>query len=179
MKPTNFFSLSLLAASILLFAACKQDAPPTPSSDDIAISKKAHQLFSENKFEEVVNMAADNIQVVNYATGRTFNGKDEFRNFMSGFKSAFPDLVIKHTVVFQDAGGNVALEFEGEGTHTGPLAGPGGTIPPTGKKVKFLVCETHRIVDGKISSIHNYQDSGSLMRQLGLIPPPPSDAPAK
>ncbi|MFN0035319.1 MAG: ester cyclase, partial [Saprospiraceae bacterium] len=130
-------------------------------------------------FEEVANLAADNIQVVNYATGQTFNGKDEFRNFMSGFKTAFPDLVIKHTNVFEGGDGYVALEFEGEGTHTGPLAGPGGTIPPTGKKVKFIVCETHRVMNGKIASIHNYQDSGSLMRQLGLMPAPPAEAPAK
>jgi steroid delta-isomerase-like uncharacterized protein len=177
MKQIQFFSLSLLAAG-LFFASCSNESPKTPATDNAAVSKKAHQLFSENKFEEVVSLAADNIQVVNYATGQTFNGKDEFRGFMSSFKSAFPDLIIKHTLVFEDANGNVALEFEGEGTHTGPLASPGGAIPPTGKKVKFLVCETHRIVNGKIASIHNYQDSGSLMRQLGLMPPTPAEASA-
>lgn len=132
------------------------------------ISKKAHQLFSANQFDEVVDMATDNIQVVNYATGQTFNGKSEFRNFMMGFKNAFPDLVIRHTNVFEN-GEQVALEFEGDGTHTGPLATPAGEVPPTGKSVRFVVCETHRIENGKIASIHNYQDSASLMRQLGLL----------
>ncbi len=176
MRNIHFFLLVTLG---LLFASCAQEAAQKPAANNAAISKNAHQLFSENKFDEVVNLVADNIQVVNYATGQTFNGKTEFRNFMSGFKTAFPDMVIKHTVVFEDAEGNVALEFEGDGTHTGPLVGPGGVIPPTGKKVKFIVCETHRIVDGKIVSIHNYQDSGSLMRQLGLMPAPPSETPAQ
>lgn len=175
MKNASFF----LFAGLLMMASCAEPAPKPVAPNNAAVSKKIHDLFSANKFEEVANLAADNIQVVNYATGQTFNGKDEFRNFMSGFKTAFPDLVIKHTNVFEGGDGYVALEFEGEGTHTGPLAGPGGTIPPTGKKVKFIVCETHRVMNGKIASIHNYQDSGSLMRQLGLMPAPPAEAPAK
>lgn len=173
----NSFFL-LLTTGLLTLASCAEKAPNPTGTDNVAISKKAHELFSANQFDEVVNLAADNIQVVNYATGQTFNGKDEFRNFMSSFKTAFPDLVIKHTNVFEGPGGYVALEFEGDATHTGPLAGPGGVIPPTGKKVKFIVCEVHRIENGKIASIHNYQDSGSLMQQLGLMPAAP-DAPAQ
>lgn len=175
MKNASFFSL---IAGLLFLGSCAQPAEKPAAPDNTAVCKQAHKLFSENKFDEVVNLAADNIQVVNYATGQTFNGKAEFKAFMSGFKTAFPDLVIKHTNVFQGDNGYVALEFEGDGTHTGPLAGPGGTIPATGKTVKFLVCEVHRVVDGKIASIHNYQDSGSLMRQLGLMPAP-GEAPAK
>ena len=168
-----------LTASLLILASCAEQPPKPAAPDNAAVCKKAHELFSANKFDDVMNLAADNIQVVSYSTGQTFNGKAEFRNFMSGFKTAFPDLVIKHTNVFEDGNGNVALEFEGDGTHTGPLVGPAGTIPPTGKKVKFLVSEVMRVENGRIASIHNYQDSGSLMSQLGLMPPPPTETPAK
>lgn len=174
MKNATFLSL---AASLLFFTACAQTPSKPASPDNIAVCKQAHKLFSENKFDEVANLVTDNIQVVNYATVQTFNGKAEFLNFMSGFKTAFPDLVIKHTNVFQGDNGYVALEFEAFGTHSGPLAGPGGVIPPTGKSVKFIVCEVQQVIDGKIASIHNYQDSGSLMRQLGLMPMPDGGAP--
>lgn len=173
----NTFVL-FLAVNLLILASCTQPTQKPAASDRAAVSKKIHDLFSMNKFEEVVNLATDNIQVVNHGTGQTFNGKEEFRSFVMGFKTAFPDLVIKHTNVFEDGNGQVALEFEAEGTHTGPLASPGGSIPATGKKVKFIVCEIHRVENGKIASIHNYQDSGSLMRQLGLMPAP-GEAPAK
>ena len=132
------------------------------------ISETMHDLFSNNQFDAVAQLTTDDIQVINYATGQVFNGQTEFRDFMSGFKSAFPDLVIHHKNVFQN-GNHVALEFEADGTHTGPLVTPAGTIPATGKAVKFVVCETHSIRDGKVASIHNYQDSASLMRQLGLM----------
>ena len=138
------------------------------SNDNASISRQAHDLFSKNQFEEVVHLATDDIQVTNFATGQVFNGKDEFRVFMSSFKSAFPDLVIRHKNTFEN-GNQVALEFEGDATHTGPLSTPAGDIPATGNKVKFIVCEIHTIVDGKIASIRNYQDSGSLMRQLGVL----------
>ncbi|MBK9107590.1 MAG: ester cyclase [Saprospiraceae bacterium] len=150
--------------------ACTQQTPQTSAIiDNSAISKKAHLLFSENKFDSVAILVGDNIQVINYASGQTFNGKAEFRNFMTGFKTAFPDMIIKHTNVFEDNKGNVALEFEAIGTHTGPFIIPGDTLPATGKIVTLYVSETHRIENGKIVSIHNYQDSGSLLAQLGML----------
>ncbi len=131
------------------------------------ISKAIHNLFSTNQYDAVVSHSTPDIQVVNYATGQVFNGQNEFRQFMAGFKNAFPDLVIHHKNVFEN-GNQVAIEMEGIGTHTGALETPAGAIPPTGKQVNFIVCEIHKYEGDKISSIHNYQDSGSLMRQLGL-----------
>ncbi len=132
------------------------------------ISKAIHDLFSTNQYDAVVSHATPDIQVVNYATGQVFNGQNEFRQFMAGFKNAFPDLVIHHKNVFEN-GNQVAIEMEGVGTHTGALETPAGAIPPTGKRVYLTVCEIHKFKGDKISSIHNYQDSASLMRQLGLI----------
>jgi ketosteroid isomerase-like protein len=47
---------------------------------------------------------------------------------------------------------------------------PAGEVPPTGRTVDFTVCEVWQIRDGKVTSLHNYQDAASLMRQLGLLP---------
>lgn len=167
MKNIQFLLALVFAITSI---TCMQQVPQTkPATDNTTISKKAHLLFNENKFDSVSYLVADNIQVISYVSGQTFNGKEEFRNFMTGFKTAFPNLIIKHTHVFEDNKGNVALEFEATGTHTGPLVVPGDTIAATGKTVKLNVSETHRIENGKIVSIHNYQDSGSLMAQLGIL----------
>jgi hypothetical protein len=45
----------------------------------------------------------------------------------------------------------------GRGTHTGPLHGPGGEVPPTGKSLALPFCSTLRVTDGKIVS--RYADS--------------------
>jgi steroid delta-isomerase-like uncharacterized protein len=132
------------------------------------ITKKIHKLFSENKFEEVLSYLADDIVVDSYAVNMRFNGKDEFASFMMGFKNAFPDMAITHTNVFEQ-GTWVCAEFTAKGTHTGTLQTPAGPVSATGRKVNLNVSETLEIKDGKIKAIRNYQDSASLMRQLGLI----------
>ncbi len=64
-------------------------------------------------------------------------------------------------------------EFVGQGTHTGPLVGPAGTIPPTGRRIEFSVGELMRVEEGKFTLVHVYYDGATLMRQLGVFPPRP------
>jgi steroid delta-isomerase-like uncharacterized protein len=124
-----------------------------------------HSAFSANQFDKVLSMCADNVEVHAHAFGMTFNGKDGFMNFMQGFKSAFPDVTIHHNNMVVD-GNKAAVEFLGKGTHTGDLQTPGGVIAPTGKKVEFTVSEFMEWEHGKLKSLHNYQDAGSLMQQI-------------
>ena len=77
----------------------------------------------------------------------------------------------KGTVTNALASGNTAvLEITWEGTQTGPLVGPGGTIPPSGKRqvtpAAFLMTfEGDRIKEGR-----QYFDSMTLLQQLGAAP---------
>ena len=127
-----------------------------------------HESFSNNEFDKTLAMAADDVVVEAYAFGATFRGKAEFGQFMQGFKMAFPDMRLHHNSVVSN-GNNVAVEFTGTGTHTGDLHTPAGVVPATGKSVSLNVAEFQTWENGKLKSIHNYQDSGSLMRQLGLL----------
>ncbi len=130
--------------------------------------KDLHDSFSNNNFEKTLSMAADDVVVEAYALGATFKGKEEFNQFMQGFKMAFPDMRIKYdSVVSND--NTVAVEFTATGTHTGNLHTPAGVVPPTGKSVSLKVAEVQTWENDKLKSIHNYQDSASLMRQLGLL----------
>lgn len=127
-----------------------------------------HESFSNNDFEKTVSMVADDAVIEVYSLGATFRGKNEFIQFMQGFKGAFPDMRIHHKNVFSN-GNNVVVEFNATATHTGNLHTPNGIIPPTGKSINLTVCEVQVWENGKVKSIHNYQDSGSLMLQLGVM----------
>jgi ketosteroid isomerase-like protein len=59
-----------------------------------------------------------------------------------------------------------------EGTHTGPLEGPMGTVQPTHKKVVGKGVQILRIENGKIAEVRVYFDLLDQMNQLGLIPVP-------
>lgn len=138
------------------------------AQENAQLARRVYQLFNEGKPEAVTALATDDIELVLYPFGQTFHGREGFMQFMQGFSNAFPDLKIevKNQAATED---QVVSEFTARGTHTGPLQTPAGTVPPTGRTVDFTVCEVWRIRDGKVASLHNYQDSASIMRQLGLI----------
>ena len=90
---------------------------------------------------------------------------------MQGFKTAFPDCTVNLTK--QIATENyVVSEFVARGTHKGPLVGPGGEIPATGRSIDYPVCEVWEFKDGKLFRLRNYFDSATLLQQLGVIPLP-------
>jgi steroid delta-isomerase-like uncharacterized protein len=127
-----------------------------------------HDAFSKNQFDKVLELCHENVEVHAYAFGAVFQGKDGFMNFMQSFKGAFPDVIIHHKKLLVE-NNNAAIEFSGKGTHTGPLVTPAGNIPATGKKIELDVAEFMEFKDGLLISLHNYQDAGSLMRQIGAI----------
>jgi steroid delta-isomerase-like uncharacterized protein len=136
--------------------------------DNAALARRIYQLFSDDKLDHALELVTEDVEAVLVPFGQTFHGRDGFTGFMQGFKGAFPDIRISVTnqVATDD---QVVSEFTARGTHTGPLQTPAGAIPPTGRTVDFIVCEVMRVKDGRIASLHNYQDAAAIMRQLGLI----------
>ena len=66
----------------------------------------------------------------------------------------------------------IVQEIIMEGTHTGPLEGPTGTVQPTHKKVVGKGVQLLRIENGKIAEARIYFDLLDQMTQLDLIPTP-------
>ena len=138
---------------------------------NIQLTQQLHKAWNENRYEAVLALCADDMDTVSYSNGFVAKGKDNFRTFFLGFKTAFPDIKITHRNIF-GSGDWVVVEFGAEGTHTGPLMTPNGAVPPTGHAVSLNVCEIHEWKNGKLTRLVNYQDAMSLMAQLGLLPQP-------
>jgi ketosteroid isomerase-like protein len=87
-----------------------------------------------------------------------------FRPFFEAFSDIRWEEIQRHEA------GNVAID-EGffTGTHTAPLANPGGEpIPATGKRVRLRECDVATVTGGRITSHRMYFDQMDLMNQLGL-----------
>jgi steroid delta-isomerase-like uncharacterized protein len=138
------------------------------ANENAALARRIYQLFSDDKLDDALELVTEDVEAVLVPFGQTFHGRDGFTGFMQGFKGAFPDICISLTnqVATDD---QVVSEFTARGTHTGPLQTPAGAIPPTGRTVDFIVCEVMRVKQGRIASLHNYQDAAAIMRQIGLI----------
>ena len=87
------------------------------------------------------------------------------------FAVACPDG--RHTLTdVVDDGDRFAIEGVWTGTHTGPMAGPAGEIPPTGRSVVLPFCGVATRRGDRIAAVTVYLDQLTMLAQLGLLPEP-------
>jgi steroid delta-isomerase-like uncharacterized protein len=140
------------------------------AQDNMDLARTVYRLFNEGDLEAAADYADPQLEIQLLAMGQTFSGRDGFMDFMSSFRTAFPDITIEVTRQVSD-GDHVVSESTWNATHNGPLMSPDGEIPATGKSVTGArICEVWTIRDGKVSRLVNYQDPAFWLRQLGLVP---------
>lgn len=95
-------------------------------------------------------------------------GRRVIEQTTAAMSTAFPDMQWTIVTLLVD-GSRAACELHIEGTHTGPLASPGGDVPATGRTVSFDVLEILEFnADDEVVEHREYMDPGALMAQLGL-----------
>ena len=100
--------------------------------------------------------------------GREIRGADEIVHALQVWKQAMPD--VKGTVTNAFAKDSMAvLEVRWEGTQTGPLDGPDGTIPASGRRQVTPSAWVFDFEGDKIAESRNYFDMYSLLKQVGAI----------
>ena len=96
---------------------------------------------------------------------RDVKGVEEFKQYLTPYITAFPDLNV--TVEDEIAEGEKVVErFTMRGTHQGEVEEFG---PPTGKQVEIKGITIHRIEGGKIVEEWERYDNLSFMQQLVLV----------
>ena len=98
-------------------------------------------------------------------------GNDAHKALAEGFRTAAPDNRLEAVRTYE-SGDTIIVEGVYSGTHTGPLVGPGGTIPATGRAFSFPFCELLQARDGKFVSHRVYWDNVTFLSQIGAIPAP-------
>jgi steroid delta-isomerase-like uncharacterized protein len=103
--------------------------------------------------------------VVFHTASTTMQGLEAYKQFLSMYMTAFPDLHFTIEDMIAE-GDTVVARFTTRGTHQGNLMG----IPPTGKQVSGTGMFIDRIVNGKaVEQWFNTDDLG-LLQQLGVVP---------
>jgi steroid delta-isomerase-like uncharacterized protein len=143
--------------------------------DNAAIIHDLYDAFNDHDLDRITAMVSEDFELVDFAADRqTFRGSEGFSQWLQVFLTAFPDAEVEVTnAVTAGEGGWVFTEHTGRGTHTGPLVGPSGTIPPTGRRLELPIGELLRVENGRVALIHAYYDGATIMRQLGVFPPRP------
>jgi len=102
-------------------------------------------------------------------TGRRVEGADDYLALCKGWKEAMPDVsgTIRKSVA---ADGTVAQEVLWEGTHTGPMQTPAGTIEATGKRISALATLWITFEGDKAREITHHLDVLAMLQQVGALP---------
>jgi len=144
------------------------------AQENVALVRSLFDLYNSNQsdpawLDKSLALIAEDCEVINVPSATTSRGPDGYKELVLFFADAFPGSSTEITDLFTTED-QVAVEFIGRGTNTGPLHLPTGDLPPTGRPLELRFCEVFRIGGGKIVSDHIYFDALGFMQQLGLIP---------
>lgn len=117
-------------------------------------------------------LAAPDIRF-SYSLHSPCRGRDQVRVFATTFRDAFPDLNFWGTADLLGEGDYVVGQWEGGGTHTGPVFSdlPIGSLPAnSGTKMRFSGVTILKVVNGLIVEEQGLDDGVTMLKQAGLIP---------
>jgi steroid delta-isomerase-like uncharacterized protein len=141
------------------------------TTEEMSVSAEENKALARRSWEAVDN--PDLIDEV-YASdvvwhepdGEDIRGTEEAKQFVSLYKTAFPDMTITVEDVVAE-GDKVVTRVTLRGTHQGETEQFG---PPTGRQVEGAGVTISRIEGGKIVEDWDSYDNLSLLQQLGLAP---------
>jgi steroid delta-isomerase-like uncharacterized protein len=102
--------------------------------------------------------------VDHYEAEVTVSSREEFKEYVAGFRESFPDFNkdIQEVVATEGA---VALRFMATGTHEGVYEG----IEPTGAEMSFAGSIFFHFEDGKISETYESADTLGMLEDLDAV----------
>ena len=103
--------------------------------------------------------------VVFHSASTTMQGLEAYKQLLSVYVTAFPDLQFTIEDMIAE-GDTVVVRYTTRGTHQGNFRG----IPPTGKQVSATGMFMDRLVNGKAVEQWINGDDLGLLQQLGVIP---------
>ena len=136
--------------------------------------KRADGLLDAFNAADWQRFAADLAPDVLYeetGTQRRVDGVDAYVQLCQGWKQAFPDArgEIRNVIA---SGNTVVQEILWEGTQTGTLEGPGGPLPPSGRRINVPASLWITFSGDQAKEVHHHVDVLTMLGQLGAIPAP-------
>ncbi len=121
---------------------------------------------------KVIEELAAPDMLLQYSLHAPRRGRDDVRDFMTGFRRAFPDLAFGGAADLLAEGDYVVGRWIGGGTHTGPAFDDflAGALPAkSGRKMRFGGTTVIRVENGKVAEEIGLDDGVTALTQLGLI----------
>jgi steroid delta-isomerase-like uncharacterized protein len=138
------------------------------TTDDVRAAREAvvrEHMESENRQDFEATMATfahPRYELI--ATGEIHDGEEAVRAYYARSRAAFGDQR-NEVIAMHHADDGVIVEFDLLGTHTGELLG----FAPTGREFRCRMAALFLFDGDRINCERVYFDSGTILRQLGLL----------
>ncbi len=120
----------------------------------------------------VIDELAAPDMLLQYSLHAPRRGREDVRDFITGFRAAFPDLGFGGTADLIAEGDYVVGRWIGGGTHTGPAFDDflAGALPAkSGRKMRFTGTTVLRVQNGLVAEEIGLDDGVTALTQLGLL----------
>ena len=121
------------------------------------------EIWNKGDLSNVEEMLTSNF--VQHAPGRDIEGLEAFKQYVTVFRTGFPDLYFRVEEQFEGEG-KIVTHWTATGTHKGELMG----IPATNKQIILPGVAITRFTGNKLSDNLLYWDRLGLFQQLGVTP---------
>ena len=140
-------------------------------ADSMDIAREIIKAWNAHDPDGVARLVSNDYVSESDTLPAPLRGPEAVRQVVQMYLHAFPDLHFEIEQVFS-SGNYVTLRWHATGTHRGELMG----IAPTNRPAETHGCTVEEVRDGKIVREWAYWDTGSLLRQLGVLPTPAAAA---
>lgn len=142
---------------------------PMTEPEVIRLARENVEAYSTGDWQRLRAALASDVIYDEVGTQRRLQGVEQMVEAYQTWKNAIPDG--KGTVTTAFASGNsVLIEVTWSGTQTGPLMGPSGIVPPSGKTINVRGAQVIIVEAGKIRELHQHFDLLTLLQQIGAAP---------
>jgi predicted ester cyclase len=145
---------------------------PKEQDNKAIVGRWFMEFWGKNGNPDIVDELAAPNMLLQYSLHAPRRGPADVKQFITGFREAFPDLNFWGTADLIAEGDYVVGRWEGGGTHTGPAFGDflAGSLPAaTGRKMRFTGVTVLRLENGQIAEEIGLDDGVTALEQLGLI----------
>ena len=133
------------------------------TEENKALIRRSYEAFNQRNWEDFYEQAVDDY--VFHTPSMTGHGKEAYKQFLSMYLTAFPDVHLAIEDIIAE-GDTVVVRQTFTGTHQGNLMG----IAPTGKYVTVTAILINRIANGKGIELWINGDDLGILQQLGVVP---------
>jgi len=141
------------------------------TEDNKALARRYFEGVNQGNLAYLDEVCAPDVVLHFPGLPEPVRGLAGLRQVFTVYVTALPDM--HQTVEDLVAEGNrVAVRWRARGTQTGPLAGPMGSVPATGRPATVTGINLLRIEAGKIVEDAGEFDALGMLQQLGALPAP-------